>query len=155
MPAEQDYYFGKAATYAPISGGKPKTKKATAAKKATKPKPKPAAAKPKTRTTRGGSFFDDVKALSVPFSLILAKQGLDSMKARPSSSASKRSAAATQRGGSCGTQCAGGMYGGSSSKVRIPHTAPSKKTMGGSATGPVGAQMAQLSKKIDNFLSKY
>lgn len=102
--------------------------------------------KPKARATRGGSFFEDVRALSVPFSLILAKQGIESLKKKDgSSSKSKKPAAkkssSSQRGGSCGTGCAGGRTWGGSAQA-APATA-------------VSTQMAALSKRIDNFLSKY
>ena len=45
-------------------------------------KKKVASKKPVKKTQKGGAFMDDVKNLAVPFAILLAKQGLDRMKAK-------------------------------------------------------------------------
>lgn len=96
-----------------MTGGK-KSKK-TVAKKPVGKKPVG------KRTKKGGALMDDVKNLAVPFAILLAKQGLQSMfdkkKAKKggevelaASSASKVSSQrrrSTIAGGNCGSQCAG------------------------------------------------
>jgi hypothetical protein len=94
--------LGNAATAPTQSGGKRK-----GAKKVTK------------KGKKGGALMDDVKNLAVPFAILLAKQGLQTMfdkkkKTSTGSELSARSAASatssrrksTLTGGSCGSQCA-------------------------------------------------
>jgi hypothetical protein len=95
----------------------------TGGKKTKKVVKKPVGKKPaaKKTTKKGGALMDDVKNLAVPFAILLAKQGLQSMfdkkKAKKGGevelSASSASKVSSQRrrstiaGGSCGSQCAG------------------------------------------------
>ena len=94
----------------------------TGGKKTKKVVKKPAGKKPAAKKTKkGGALMDDVKNLAVPFAILLAKQGLQSMfdkkKAKKGGevelSASSASKVSSQRrrstiaGGSCGSQCAG------------------------------------------------
>ena len=83
-----------------MDGGKRKTKKCS-----TKKSPK----------KKGGALMDDVKNLAVPFAILLAKQGLQTMFDKKASKVEKKADSAelsvsarrkTAAGGSCGTQCA-------------------------------------------------
>ena len=118
-----------------VSGGGKKRKSVK------KPVAKTAASKKK-----GGALVDDIKNLAVPFAILLAKEGLDTMFSKKSKAAKKPAMSASKgkvssgrkasaSGGSSGGEC------GSCSRV---------------ATGGKGkmSRYAQLSKEIDEFLSK-
>jgi len=109
---------GSTPTAPPMAGGK-KVKKGGAAKK-------PSASKkvvPKKATKKGGALMDDVKNLAVPFAILLAKQGLQSMfdkkktkkggevelEARSASKLNSQRRRTTIAGGSCGSSCAAGL----------------------------------------------
>lgn len=109
---------GSTPTAPPMAGGK-KTKKGVAAKK-------PSASKkavPKKATKKGGALMDDVKNLAVPFAILLAKQGLQSMfdkkktkkggevelEAKTASKVNSQRRRTTIAGGSCGSSCAAGL----------------------------------------------
>lgn len=114
---------------------------------------------------KGGALMDDVKNLAVPFAILLAKQGLESIfakkekesntnakSAKPASNAKAPQAQVTARrktamgGGSCGSACAAAAQSGGR---RASSAAAS------SANQKVEARFAKLSKEIDNFLAKY
>lgn len=106
MP-KTNFVGSETAVTKPMMGGKKKVAKKSPAKKTTK---------------KGGALMDDVKNLAVPFAILLAKQGLQTMFDRKktakkggevelsASSASKVNSLrrrSTIAGGSCGSQCAG------------------------------------------------
>jgi hypothetical protein len=134
---------------------------------------------------KGGALMDDVKNLAVPFAILLAKQGLQTMFDKKktksgSSELSAKSAASptsarrksTLTGGSCGSQCAaavttashtGGAKAKSASSKRAASTRASGKasssrassSRGGSKGEQVKSRFEKLSKEIDEFLQKY
>ena len=131
-----------------VSGGKArkkfpagKAKPAASAKVKAAAKGKPAAKK------KGGSLAEDIKSLAVPFAILLAKEGLDTMfngknkSAKASMSASKpasgrkKTAVGGQKGGACG-----------SCSTNLP-------TVGGGAREK--SRYASLANDIDMFLRKY
>jgi len=108
--------------------------------------------KTKKSSKSGGALVDDMKNLAVPFAILLAKQGIQGMfnkkdSASKSSSKSKKvdsmpmtmakKKSKTQKGGDCGS-CG-------SAEV-VPAAGGSRAKM---------TRYAQLSKEIDDFLSKY
>lgn len=110
------------------------------------------------KTKKGGALMDDVKNLAVPFAILLAKQGLQSMfdkkKAKKGGevelSASSASKVASQRrrstiaGGSCGSQCAG-VSQFTNAQTPIASQPPALPQMGGKRK--VGKKMVKKSKK--------
>lgn len=132
------------ATATSQTGGKKHGKKHVKKAVAKKSDAKKASKAPAKRSSRkqGGALIDDVKNLAVPFAILLAKQGLQSMfdkkKTTPdvplaASTASKPLSArrrSTAVGGSCGSQCA----------AAIPQTQNGGRTRKtGGATSPVPA----------------
>ena len=120
-----------------FSGG---AKKKSAAKKAPAKKPVAASAK-KPASKKGGSLAEDVKSLAVPFAILLAKEGLNSMfhnkkqEKKPAMAATVGSRRKAAVGGApCGS-CSGAKMGGKASSTK--------------------SRYAQLSKEIDNFLQRY
>lgn len=101
---------------------------------------------------KGGAVVDDIKNLAVPFAILLAKQGIQSLfdkkssesvgiSASPKKSVKSKSSSRKQEGGSCVT-CQGKTAGGA---------APSKQ----GRTTSLKKNYVSLAKKIDEFLSKY
>lgn len=126
---------------------------------------KPAASKPKKSKKKGGALMDDVKNLAVPFAILLAKQGLQSVfdkkKKSPKSAISAKSAEgpssprrkATATGGSCGSGCsAQPMAGGAKKSKKVKSKKTTKK---GGELSDVQSRFDKLSQEIDSFLKKY
>lgn len=154
-----------------MEGGAKKSRKSTTPKKPAGKKCGGSAKK------QGGALMDDVKNLAVPFAILLAKQGLQSMfdsskasksvgasaRATPASgksveleaSSSRRRAAAV--GGSCGSACA------QAAMPALTQSAGKKKSQkprkGGAeesaSAATVKTRFEKLSKEIDEFLAKY
>lgn len=159
-------------------GGKRKVKKgrkSTTTKQATKTTTKKSSTGSKGKK-RGGALMDDVKNLAVPFAILLAKQGLQTMfdkkkkstdtdvefKAKTASQTSTARRRTTLTGGSCGSACAQSLHGGttrtqvqSNSSERVSKTKNSNTRQGGSKTNEVKSRFEKLSKEIDAFLQKY
>lgn len=141
-----------------------KKKRSTTSKKSSTSSKKSSATR-----KQGGAMLDDVKNLAVPFAILLAKQGLQTMfdkkktakSGTPSATMSARAAAqpsssrrkSTLSGGSCGSQCAAvapTQMGGAKRGKKAAH--------GGSANAggkAVKSRFEKLSREIDAFLQKY
>ena len=156
-------------------GGRRKSTKTTKSTKGTK----------SSRSKKsGGALIDDVKNLAVPFAILLAKQGLQTMfdkkktpqtqktqnvqlsaKAASQTSSSRRRSTAV--GGSCGSACASAaaarpVAGGSKSKKQcggvVPKLLPSSGATGGALPKPpkslTGGARSQQVKSRFEKLSK-
>lgn len=152
-------------------GGKGKGKKAKAAKAAkkdAKPAKKasksPAAASPKAKDApkkkKGGAIVDDLKSLAVPFAILLAKEGVQSLFDSKSEmgvaqstpkSASPAKKTPKAKGGSKQEQQAGGTCMSCQEAAKM--TGGIRPRKGGKAT--LRDNYATLAEKIDEFLAKY
>lgn len=96
--------------------------------------------KGKGKGKKGGALMDDLQNLAVPFAILLAKQGLESMfsKDKKTQKTAKKSSS-KQSGGDCGC-------GGTVATVGAP-LAGGKPTM--------KQKFMSLTDTIDNFLQKY
>lgn len=84
----------------------------------------------------GGALGDDLKALAVPFAIILAKQGLEKQQSKLTKKNNSKGGSkekSIMKGGTCGP-CNGA---------------------GTTPPNMVGGKLNKLSKAIDNFLKKY
>ncbi len=114
-------------TAEPMSGGRKKATKKPAAKKGAK---------------KGGSVLSDVQSLAVPFAILLAKQGLESLKEKKTVKKAAVSARQKSAAGGCGS-CA--------SAVPVARGGATPKAA--AKSGGVG--YAKLSKQIDDFLKNF
>jgi hypothetical protein len=89
---------------------------------------------------KGGTINDDIKNLAVPFAILLAKQGLDSVTKTKKTSKKNKLV-----GGNCGP-C---------SSAHAQPQSGGRSTTTHSKTTYTGGKMEKLSKAIDNFLQKY
>lgn len=106
---------------------------------------------------KGGALMDDVKNLAVPFAILLAKQGLQTMfdkkkktasagselSARSASSASSARRRSTLTGGSCGSQCAAHVAPATGGAKR---TSAAKRTTSKSTTAKSSSTRASSSR---------
>lgn len=131
-----------------VSASKPKKTSSTSS---SKPK--------KTSKKSGGAIMDDIKSLAVPFAILLAKQGLQTMfeKDKPTkvgvasdSPSSKKKSPKKQTGGTCATCQQPAMSGGK--KAENKKTNKLNDQQRGES---VKKSYASLAKRIDEFLSKY
>ena len=111
-------------TAEPMSGGR---KKKPTAKKSAK---------------KGGSVLSDVQSLAVPFAILLAKQGLESLKEKKTVKKAAVSARQKSAAGGCGS-CASAV------PVARGGAAPKAAAKSG------GKGYAKLSKQIDDFLKNF
>jgi hypothetical protein len=154
-------------------GGKKSVKKTGVKKTGVKKSEsdKPVAKKGK----KGGALMNDIKNLAVPFAILLAKQGLQSMFDKKKSkkggeiesSPTSLRRHATIAGGSCGSQCAVPIDAASAqhvggAKPKLPKKKGCKTKKGGAEEQETGARnkiiksrFEKLSKEIDQFLQKY
>lgn len=99
-------------------------------KKLRKSPPKPSKAK------KGGALVDDMKNLAVPFAILLAKYGIESMTDKPKD----KPAAKKTKGGDC--------------KTCEPGLDKKKKTKKG-GDPEMKKRFTQVANEIDAFLAKY
>lgn len=137
-----------------FSGGAKKSNKTKAPKEPKPTKPVKAAKAKKD----GGALVDDIKSLAVPFAILLAKEGLETMFKKKNNSKSKSAVGGMSKpigtmdgGGNCSMRKSGGgkTVGGSSCG------SCSVKPMGGATAASQRERYTQLSDEIDKFLSKY
>jgi hypothetical protein len=90
------------------------------------------------KTKKGGALVDDMKNLAVPFAILLAKYGIESMTDKSKDKPTKKS-----KGGECKT-CTGDFD-------------KKKKTTkkGGKAGEEMKKRFTQVANEIDAFLAKY
>lgn len=128
------------------------------------------------RRQKGGALVDDLKNLAVPFAILLAKQGFDSMKgtttkgpketkkaisvSKKTAKASTASSAAKRKrtiaGGACASGC--GMAGGNMMTNTINDAMKSMGMSGASKGGAqknIKSQFDSIAKEIEEFLQKY
>ena len=121
--------------------------------------------KTKTKKSKGGSLVSDLSNLAVPFAILLAKQGLESMfDSKKTSQSLKKSSLKGGKtdtfvgspldGGDCGCGATSSMptpamVGGKNTVKTVKKV---KKTKKG---GETSKQSLSLNDQIDNFLSKY
>lgn len=130
----------------------------------------------KTGTVKGGALMDNVKNLAVPFAILLAKKGLETMYSNKSSNKDDSEISVTklnrkrtvaggkvldkQMQGGCGSDCDTSIQsGGIGTKTKTKSTKTVKCEGGNNARGNnamlVKNRFAKLSKEIDNFLEKH
>lgn len=123
-------------------GGKSKTKKSSKKSKA-----------------KGGSLVSDLSNLAVPFAILLAKQGLESMF--DSKKTAKTLKKSSLKGGKTdtfvGSPLDGGDCGCGAPSMPTPAMVGGKKNKGKKAKkgGETSKQSLSLNDQIDNFLNKY
>jgi hypothetical protein len=131
-----------------MDGGKGKTKKCS-----TKKSPK----------KKGGALMDDVKNLAVPFAILLAKQGLQTMFDKKASKVEKKADSAelsvsarrkTAAGGSCGTQCAVAAQSMTGGDVQNAKNANAKNTNTNAKNANANAKNANTNAKNANSNTK-
>lgn len=113
----------------------------------------------KTTAVSGGGIIDDVKALAVPFAILLAKQGLDSVlekkpkeevsspsPEKPATKSNKRRG--TMAGGQCG-MCA------SASTAAITTPSMTGGAIASKRSNELSKKFNNIAKEIETFLNKY
>jgi hypothetical protein len=112
----------------------------------------------KKSKAKGGSLVSDLSNLAVPFAILLAKQGLESMF--DSKKTAKTLKKSSLKGGKTDTFVGSPLEGGDCGCGATP-SAPAPAMMGGKKTnkkkkgGETSKQSLSLNDQIDNFLSKY
>lgn len=93
-----------------------------------------------SKAKKGGALVDDMKNLAVPFAILLAKYGIESMTDKSKDKPTKKS-----KGGECKTCTQGGDLD------------KKKKTTkkGGKAGEEMKKRFTQVANEIDAFLAKY
>jgi hypothetical protein len=114
--------------------------------------------KGKGKGKKGGALMDDLQNLAVPFAILLAKQGLESMFSSNEKDASKKTK--TMKGGDCG--CSGTAIPPVGAPITGGSTNLPKKSLAGGSAKPQKAgkkaitqKFMSLTETIDNFLQKY
>jgi hypothetical protein len=110
---------------------------------------------------KGGALMNDLQNLAVPFAILLAKQGLESMFSSNEKDASKSSKKTkTMKGGDCG--CSGTAIPPVGAPITGGSTNLPKKSLAGGSAKPQKAgkkaitqKFMSLTETIDNFLQKY
>jgi hypothetical protein len=95
------------------------------------------------KAKKGGALVDDMKNLAVPFAILLAKYGIESMTDKSKDKPVKKS-----KGGDCKTCSHQGPDGDLDKKKKAP-----KK--GGKADQDMKKRFTQVANEIDAFLAKY
>jgi len=107
------------------------------------------------KAIKGGDMLSDIGNLSVPFAILLAKQGLESMfhnkekikkKTKDIKEKIKGKLTKSKKGGNCGSTCSASIS---------PLTGGNKEETNTLRSKQVKDRFIKLSNEIDNFLMKY